>query len=239
MDVSTNNGLLYQQIKKLLRQYVYQTGVPYLKLDIDVLSCLLSDGLENVTLVVKAESLDFQNSDWFIKENHNIQVKRVLEYRNQPVGSIRLFLPKSDFPNSRICEAFENLPNQIITLLSRNRLYKESNKLFGRSFQWVGTSDCLLKLEKHIDANASGKKNLILLGGAGTGKLIAGLSFHIFGSQRGGPFEISNCADWITFQNKYFFEKLFASAHGGTLYIRHFELLSRISQLQLVNAVNQ
>lgn len=239
MDMSEQEGEFYQQLRKLLKQYVFNTGLPYLKLDISVFCCLLSDGLENVTIKIPDQSLKNQKSYNTEVENYLVKVEMNLKYRNELIGIVNISLPTSDFPNSRICEVFEPLPKQIVSLLCRDKLVKESFRILGRSFNWYGVSDNIIRLEKDIDKIAEEDMNVTILGGAGSGKLIAGLSLHIFGQRKYSPFVVTNCADWDCLKYQDIISKLVSNAGGGTIYFRHFEVLSYEMKRRLYQRTSQ
>ena len=82
MEIRRPEGELYQPISELLNQYQQRTGIPYLKLDMDVIPCVLSEELDNVTIKASKNVNNFKNQHFSVTEHYVFQLNMILEYRN-------------------------------------------------------------------------------------------------------------------------------------------------------------
>jgi AraC-like DNA-binding protein len=226
MEKVNREGEFYLRLQKLLECYLYRTGIPYLKLEINVEECVLSESLKKVTVKVKKEANSLVSKISRLEDDYTFQVNLVLNYRDKKIGSISILIPKSDFPNSRLCEVFEPLPKQIIRLLARRKLAKFSQSIVGKPFSWLGESNGITRHEESLDQLAEIGSNLAIVGSCGSGKLLAALSTHIFGDRQELPFITTNCADWEHADLDQVLDKLFQDVKGGTIYFRYFDTLN-------------
>lgn len=226
MERPIREGEFYLKLQKLLERYLYRTGIPYLKLEINIDECMLTESLKNVTVKAKKQTGNLVAMHSLSGTDYVFKLNLGLSYREKIIGKVNVFVPDSDFPNSRICEVFESLPKQIIRILARRKLGKVSQELFGTPLSWLGESNGITRHEESLDKIAGIDSSIVIVGSCGSGKLLAGLSVYAFSHRQYQPFITTNCADWEQANYIEILQKLYQDAQGGTIYFRCFDSLS-------------
>jgi len=235
MKVLAVEGELYQKLRTLLKHYIDQTGIPHLKLELKIQTCILSESLGNVTIIEMEEESQRKSASTSAYLKYPYQFDQCVQHRGDVIGKVKISIPYSDFPTSRFSETFGSLPEQITQLLSRRKLAIESARKFGRVFSWLGESGSLSNLEKNLDRLARKDQYLVIAGEPSSGKIIAGFSVHIFSANSEQPFILANCVDWDKDKDVERLVSLLSTAKKGALYLRHFDLISTVRQSRILS----
>jgi len=239
MAISSVESDLYQKLRLLLKQLLFQTGIPHLKLDLEITECVISQSVNSISILESFCLTKISNRTTPAYLDYPYQLAQNIKFQEKVIGKVILNIPESDFPSSRFSEVFESLADNITRLLCRNKLKVESRKYFSSSLAWAGESDSLLKLEKNLERLSNKGKVFVISGEPSSGKIIAGCSLHIFNTNRESPFIITNCVDWELENYEELVDSLLQKSRNGTLYIRHFDLVSPEVRSGLVTKIQQ
>jgi len=239
MVIAGRESDLYQKLRLLLRQLLIETGIPHLKLDLELKKCLISQSVTNISILESVIGNEQCGQPIPAYLEYPYQIEQAITSQGNRIGKAILSIPKSDFPNSRFSEVFESLADDITRILWRNKLRLVSTKYFSLPLAWAGESKRLLTLEKTIEKSSNKANIFVVSGEPRSGKVIASCSIHAFSSTYESPFIVANCVDWQDQKHNEILDRLIQKTGNGTLYIRHFDLISQKDQTSLLLKLKQ
>ena len=239
MTIAALESDLYQKLRLLLRQQLVETGIPHLKLDLELKECPISQSVTKISILESIISHEECEQPTPAYLEYPYQIEQAITFQENKIGKVVLNIPKSDFPNSRFSEVFESLSDDITRILWRNKLRLVSMKYFSQPLAWAGESNSLLTLEKAIEKSSNKADIFVISGEPRSGKVIAGCSIHAFSATCESPFIVANCVDWQDQKHHEVLDTLIKKTGDGTLYIRHFDLISQKDQASLLLKLTQ
>ncbi len=132
----------------------------------------------------------------------------------------------TDIRERKINADLSQVVGDIVAVVRRYEIRYRAIFVYGDHYYWIGNSKVLRELEQNMDQLAVTSQPVLICGNLGTGKYIAARTLHCMRNTDVTPFIVSSCQEWHENAANSVLQSLYASAKGGTLFLRNIDKLS-------------